>query len=148
MIWLKDGFEVLASNRIGTQFESNTGVARLTITSAILNDAGLYAVVAENKAGSVRSDARLEVQREAGVDNQPICSGSFAILNVPPSRQAQTITPHPYEQQGYYTASEYEEEPSVPPRVIVPLKDQAVNEGSVVTMFAKIIGTPTPRVLI
>ena len=147
MIWLKDGFEVLASNRINTQFEPNTGVGRLTINGSNLNDAGLYAVIAENKAGTVRTDARLEVQREGGVDtNQPICSGSFAILNVPPSRQAQTVTPHPYEQQGYYTASEYEEEPSVPPRVIVPLKDQTVSEGSVVTMVAKILGTPTPRV--
>jgi hypothetical protein len=156
LTWLKDGYEMSASNRFTTQYDLNTGVARLIINGTVLNDAGLYSVVAENKAGSDRTNARLEVEREAGIDNKPIASGSFAIykpneLQQPPvaatpSREQVLQTPH-YEQPGYLT-SEYEEEPAYPPRVIIPLKDLNVNEGQTATLMAKIVGTPAPRVLI
>lgn len=109
----------------------------MTINNVVLDDAGLYAVVAENKAGSDRTDARLDVLRDSGVESQPRQS----MVNVP----RRMATPQGY-QQDYYTASEYEEEPSVPPRIIVPLKNTVANEGSLVTLTAKILGTPTPRV--
>ena len=151
---MKDGYELTASNRHTSQYDLNTGVARLIIAGSVVSDAGVYSVVAENKAGADRTDARLDVERDAGVDSKPIASGSFAIYRPQELQQQQQQQQHQqqqqqvqqyYDQSGYAT-SEYEEEPAYPPRVIVPLKDLVVNEGQPATLMTKILGTPAPRV--
>lgn len=69
--WLKDGLPLQASNRLTTQYDANTGVARLRISDCNIKDAGLYSVVAENKAGSDHTDAQLQVIRETNADVHP-----------------------------------------------------------------------------
>lgn len=122
-----------ASTRITTTYDTNTGVARLKISDAILNDAGQYTVVAENKAGSDHTDGRLEVEKESIIDNKPIIDpNAFMYLNKPEGAQK------PRREQG---------EPLIPARVIVPLQNIHTNEGKPCRMVCKIEGNPPPSVV-
>ncbi len=86
MTWLKNGTPIPASNRFNTQYDLNTGVARLKINDSVLNDAGVYSVLAENKAGSDQTNARLEIEKESNIDDKPIINPN-AFAYVPPAPQ-------------------------------------------------------------
>ena len=131
MTWFKDNVPLPASNRFSTQYDLNTGVARLKINDSVLHDAGVYSVVAENKAGSDRTNGRLEIEKETGIDNNPIVNpAAFAYLNKPePARR------------DFENA-----DPLSPPRVIVPLSNMQTVEGKPCRFACKIDGHPKPTV--
>jgi hypothetical protein len=124
-----------ASNRFTTQYDLNTGVARLKINDSVLNDAGVYTVVAENKAGSDRTNGRLELEKEGGVDTQPIVNpNAFAGLHhVPPA------PPHPAQFGG--------DEPARPAKVVIPLQTTQVPDGKPARLACRVDGYPRPTVV-
>ncbi len=88
LTWLKNGTPLTASNRFNTHYDLNTGVARLKINDSVLNDAGLYSVLAENKAGSDQTNGRLDIVKESNVDDKPIINpNAFAHVQQPQSEQ-------------------------------------------------------------
>ena len=136
MTWLKDSVPLAASNRYTTHYDLNTGVARLKINDSILNDAGVYTVVAENKAGSDRTSARLDIEKESGIDNKPIVNpSSFAYLDRPEQPAAPRQRPR-----------DDDAEPALPARVVLPLTDTKVVEGGPCRLACKIDGYPKPSV--
>ena len=121
-----------ASNRISTEFDINTGVARLKISDTNLNDTGVYTVVAENKAGSDRTRGRLDVEKESGIDNKPIISpNAFAYLNKP----EQVTSPR---EKGMGNAFV---------KVVVPLSNIHSMEGKPARLACRIEGNPKPTVI-
>jgi hypothetical protein len=102
----------------------------LKITDSKLNDAGVYTVLAENKAGAVHTDGNFDVKKAANVDESPIVNpNAFAYLNRPePSRKKN------------------EEEEMIPPKIVVPPANVKVNEGKPINLVCKIIGKPKPVV--
>ena len=64
LTWLKNGQPIVASNRLNTEYNLNTGVAKLKINDTVLSDAGVYSVLAENKAGSDQTNARLDIIKD------------------------------------------------------------------------------------
>ena len=131
---MKDGQPLPASNRFNTQYDINTGVARLKISDSHMNDAGVYSVVAENKAGTDHTDGQLVVQKAVNIDNAPIVNpNSFAYLRKP----AETTR-----------RDDDEAIPSFPPKVIIPLSNVQTTEGKPVTLACKIDGEPKPTVSI
>ena len=132
LTWLKDGAPLLASNRFTTQYDINTGVARLKIADSILNDSGVYTVVADNKAGSDRTNGRLEIEKETGVDSKPIVNpNAFASLN------------RPHEQPR----RESEEDLLRPARIVVPLQNLQLAEGKPCRLACRVEGFPKPSVV-
>jgi titin len=119
-----------ASNRLATSYDINTGVARLKINDSKLNDAGLYTVLAENKAGHDHTDGKLDVKKASNIDTSPIVNpNAFAYLNRPePAR------------------NRVEKEEIIPPKVVVPLANVKVNEAKPIYLACKIIGKPKPVV--
>lgn len=115
--------------RFSTHYDIYTGLAKLNISDARLNDTGMYTVVAENKAGSDRTDGQLTVEKVAGVDETPIINpNAFAYLNRPEPIRKEEVPK------------------AVPPKVIVPLGNANVEEGKPVFLACKIDGTPKPIV--
>lgn len=134
LTWLKDGQPLTASTRFTTTYDINTGVARLKISDSILQDSGIYTVVAENKAGSDRTNGRLEIEKESGVDNKPIVDPSaFAYLNKP-----QTPVHANVDENG---------EPFSPARIVVPLSNIHSVEGKPVRLACRVEGNPKPSVV-
>ena len=119
-----------ASNRFNTHYDINTGVARLNIGDTILNDTGVYTVVAENKAGSDRTQARLDIEKESNVDNKPIVNpNAFAYLERPePSGRREST------------------EPVVPAKIVVPLSNIHIVEGKPCRLVCRVEGHPIPSV--
>jgi hypothetical protein len=138
LTWLKDGAPLPASNRFTTQYDINTGVARLKINDSVLNDAGIYTVVAENKAGSDRTNGRLEIEKESGIDTQPIVSpGAFA--GQPGGHHIPPAPPQPPQFGG--------EEPMRPAKVVIPLQNTQVPDGKPVRLPCRVDGHPRPTVV-
>lgn len=95
-----------------------------------MNDAGIYSVVAENKAGSDRTDCELFVVKDTSIDRAPIVDpNAFNYLNRPEPKRKE------------------EEEKRFPPKVIVPLSSTQVPEGKPILLACKIEGTPKPTVI-
>ncbi len=131
MTWLKDGSPLPASNRFSTHYDIHTGVARLKINDSVLNDAGIYTVVAENKAGSDRTNGRLEIIKEAPIDNKPIVNpNAFANLNRPDQR----IPSDSGEQLQ-------------PPRIVIPLSNIHIIEQQPCRLACRVEGYPKPSVV-
>ncbi len=129
LTWLKDGQPLLASNRFSTHYDINTGVARLKISDANLNDAGLYSVLAENKAGSDHTDGQLLVLKDSSIDETPMVNqNAFNYLNRPEAPRREDV------------------EQLTPPKFIVPLSSAKVQEGKPILLACKIEGTPKPMV--
>ena len=134
LTWLKDGQPLPASTRLTTAYDLNTGVARLKLSDAVMNDAGLYACLAENKAGADRTECRLDVDKESSVDTQPIISpAAFGYLT-----RGQEVQPPP--------GSPKSDIKPLGPRVVVPLANANVVEGKPVRLACKIEGVPLPSV--
>ena len=131
MRWYKDGNPLGASNRFTTSYDINTGVARLKISDANLNDAGVYTVVAENKAGTDHTDGRLDIEKESTIDTNPIIDpNAFAYLNRPEPQRPRKDS----REQG------------VPARIIVPLQNMKVPEGNPCRLVCRAEGYPAPTV--
>lgn len=105
-------------------------MASLKIEGSQLNDIGDYTVVAENEAGRDQSHCNVFVAQEPGIDQRPIVNpDAFKYLQ-----------PH------MYVKKEEEQDPRVPPKVIVPLHNAKIHEGQTLFLASKIIGTPKPKV--
>ncbi len=130
MTWLKDGNPLLASNRFSTHYDIHTGVARLKINDSVLNDAGIYTVVAENKAGSDKTNGRLEIEKEAAIDRKPIVNpNAFADLNKPTSQRPS--------ESG---------EKLQPARIVIPLSNMHITEQKPCRLACRVEGYPKPTV--
>ena len=104
----------------------------MKINDSVLNDAGIYTVVAENKAGSDRTDGRLEIEKESNIDNKPIINpNAFAYLNRP-----EPTTPR----------RDSQSQPIHPPKIIVPLSNMHITEGKPCRLVCRIEGNPIPTV--
>lgn len=135
LTWLKDGQPLTASTRFTTTYDLNTGVARLKISDSILNDSGVYTVVGENKAGSDRTNARLEIEKESGVDNKPIVDpNAFMYLNKPHS-------------EGPGAQVDDNGEPFSPARIVLPLSNIHSSEGKPIRFACRVEGNPRPTVV-
>jgi len=152
LTWLKNGQPIVASNRLNTEYNLNTGVAKLKINDTVLTDAGVYSVLAENKAGSDQTNGRLDIIKDTGIDDKPI-------FNYPPhSVRARAPSPQmPATMRGpspalrsvpdvTYVPPDDEGRAYEPPKVIIPLKDIKVQEGPAVNFMCKIIGFPIPTI--
>lgn len=118
-----------ASTRFTTSYDMHTGVARLKISDTNLNDAGVYTVVAENKAGSDHTDGRLDIEKESAIDNKPIINpDAFTYLNRP-----EPTTPRKDSRERV-----------VPARIIVPLQNMNVPEGKPCRLVCRVEGHPAP----
>ena len=138
--WLKDGAPLQASNRFFTDYDQNTGVARLKIANAILADCGLYSVVAENKAGTDRTNGTLDVLNDSAIDTRPIVDpNSFAHLNNNINR------PSPL---GATAQVAPQSQSMQPARIVKPLVDQTVKEDAPhCRLVCQVEGSPTPKLV-
>jgi hypothetical protein len=92
-----------------------------------LNDVGVYSVLAENKAGSDRTDGEIFIIKDISIDNAPIVDPTaFNYLNRPEPVRKQEVEKH------------------FPPKVIVPLTSSQVPEGKSILLACKIEGSPKP----
>jgi hypothetical protein len=133
--WFKDGAPLPASNRFTTTYDLNTGVARLSIANCLLNDAGVYTVIAENKAGSDKTSGRLEVEKESIIDTTPIINpDAFNYLNRP-------------EQASRPRRAPDDASKMTPPKIVVPLSDIQTIEGKPCRLVSKVEGNPKPTVI-
>lgn len=174
LTWLKNGVPLLASNRINTTYDLNTGVARLKISDTVLSDTSVYSVIAENKAGQDQTNGRLDIIKDTNVDSQPIIDpDAFKYIQPPPQAPpmdgfnpanlrhnpmptgprrgpspAPPATPAHLKPipDSVYVPNDDEERPLSPPKVVVPLKDLKVNEGDPVNLMTKILGYPIPSI--
>ncbi|CAF3840080.1 unnamed protein product, partial [Adineta steineri] len=141
--WLKDGQPLMTSNRIRTKYDAPTKQVVLQITDVRPEDVGQYLVVATNPAGQDSTGTTLTIAPEkptAGdkakvptdknrIKNQPE-SETLRPLNVVPGAEHQPSTTGPAEEQR-------------PPRVIVPLSDNVVEE-SMPIIFRSTIDAGSP----
>lgn len=119
-----------ASTRFTTSYDIHTGVARLKISDANLNDAGVYTVVAENKAGSDHTDGRLDIEKESAIDSKPIIDpNAFAYLNRP---------------EQHTPRKDDSRERVVPARIVVPLQNMNIPEGKPCRFVCRVEGHPAP----
>ncbi|CAH0765342.1 unnamed protein product [Bemisia tabaci] len=148
--WQKDGVPISSGPTISVSTDGGASV--LDISRAQLSDSGWYQCTAQNVAGSTATRARLFVERpHVHEDDQP------RRLNLPrPTRviepepapgpeiiylrhveRAKPHAPHPDEDRYY-----------PPPHFIIPLSDQAQNEGGRVHFEARIepVGDPSMKV--
>lgn len=131
--WMRNGEALQASTRLTTQYDINTGVARLRINDAHLADAGIFTCIAENKAGHDRTTCTLEVKKVSNIDNTPMVNpNAFAYLRQPSQPQAA-----PERDLGLKK-----------PRIVIPLKNIDTQEGKLITLACKIEGEPVPNVSI
>ncbi|CAF1576827.1 unnamed protein product, partial [Adineta steineri] len=142
-VWLKDGQPLMTSNRIRTKYDAPTKQVVLQITDVRPEDVGQYLVVATNPAGQDSTGTTLTIAPEkptAGdkakvptdknrIKNQPE-SETLRPLNVVPGAEHQPSTTGPAEEQR-------------PPRVIVPLSDNVVEE-SMPIIFRSTIDAGSP----
>ena len=101
----------------------------MKINDANLNDAGVYSVLAENKAGSDHTDCQLQIAKDTSIDEKPIVDpNAFKYLNRPEAPRKE------------------ENEKQYPPKVIVPLNNIKATEGKPIFLACKIVGMPKPMV--
>ena len=110
----------------------------LKITNAQNNDIGNYLVLAENPLGKDQTFCKLFVNPSPNVDETPLIDpDAFKFLE--PSVKPDNNNDEPYKK---------DRERFFPPRVIIPLTNQIINEGDLVRLAAKIDGYPKPKVFI
>lgn len=103
----------------------------MKISDANLNDAGVYTVVAENKAGSDHTDGRLDIDKESAIDNKPIIDpNAFNYLNRPEPQ----------------TPRKEKSELIIPAKIVIPLQNMNPTEGKPCRLVCRVEGNPTPSV--
>ncbi len=108
----------------------NTGVARLKMNDTVPSDDGVYTVVAENKAGSDRTNGRLDIEKDLNIDNKPIVNPeAFNYLNRPDHMTPKNVEPN-----------------LSPARITVPLSNMRLQEGKPCRLVCKVEGNPLPNV--
>ena len=94
------------------------------------DDQGTYTVKATNPVGKDETSCKLTIKPTPGIDTRPFVEPEkFAPLEVkapPPTKE--------------------DMQKMEPPKVIIPLEDTQLKEGSPALLAAKIIGRPTPDV--
>jgi hypothetical protein len=106
----------------------------LKISDSVLNDSGIYSVVASNKAGSDKTSGRLEIEKDGPIDNKPIINpAALQSLNRPAVDQPKR--------------RDSDQEPMRPARVVAPLKNTQVSDGKPVRLVCKVDGYPKPSVV-
>jgi hypothetical protein len=96
-----------------------------------MNDAGIYTVVAENKAGSDKTNGRLEIEKEAVIDSKPIINPSaFTELSRPISHRAS--------ESG---------EKLQPAKIVIPLSNMHIIEQKPCRLACRVEGYPKPTVI-
>ncbi|CAF3722525.1 unnamed protein product [Rotaria socialis] len=128
--WYKNGQPLYEGNRFTTKYDIYTKTLTLQVLAARPDDQGTYTVRAINPVGSDETTCDLTVRPTASIDTRPfIQPDRFAPLEVkapPPTKE--------------------DLDKMEPPKVIVPLENLQVTEGSPVLLKATIIGKPTPNV--
>ncbi len=98
----------------------------MEILNPVPVDQGLYTVRVTNPVGKDETSAKLTIRPSTSTGQQPNQSGPLEIKAPPPTKEdMQQIQP---------------------PKVIVPLENAEVTEGSPVLLKATIVGKPTPTV--
>ncbi len=132
LTWFKDGKLLPASNRYKSDYDFNTSVASLKIKNIQVNDVGSYAVVAENEVGRDETHCSVLIIQVSGIDQTPLVNpDAFRYL----------------EQHAPRKSRNDDDEPMIPPKVIVPLVNVKLNEGQPVVLACKIQGYPKPNVI-
>uniref|UniRef100_A0A7E4UT28 Muscle M-line assembly protein unc-89 n=1 Tax=Panagrellus redivivus TaxID=6233 RepID=A0A7E4UT28_PANRE len=119
IVWYKDGERVVPSERLILEHNPDTGMARLIIPSATLDDDGLYRVIATNPAGSAVDKCNATVKKSArGLDTGPLAG--FAPVERFDTNRA--------------------------PKVVVPLDNVRIPEKQPFKLTCKFSGDPKPSI--
>ena len=94
------------------------------------DDQGTYTVKATNPVGKDETSCKLTIKPTPGIDTRPFVEpekfGPLEVKAPPPTKE--------------------DMQKMEPPKVIIPLEDKSLKEGSPVLLKSKIIGRPTPDV--
>ncbi|CAM2700506.1 unnamed protein product [Rotaria socialis] len=127
--WYKDGQPLYEGNRFTTKYDIYTKTLTLQVLAARPDDQGTYTVRATNPVGSDETTCNLTIHPTASIDTRPF---------IQPDRFAPLEVKAPLPTKEDLDKME-------PPKVIVPLENLQVPEGSPVLLKATIIGKPTPN---
>ncbi|CAF0971766.1 unnamed protein product [Rotaria sordida] len=127
--WYKDGQPLLEGNRFTTKYDILTKTLTLQVLAARPNDQGTYTVRVKNPSGTDETTAKLTIRPVASIDTRPF---------VQPERFAQLELKAPPPTKDDMKQMEA-------PKVIVPLQNAQVNEGSPILLQATIVGKPRPN---
>ena len=141
-VWLKDGAPIPASTRLRTRYDAPTKQVLLQIDDVRPQDVGDYLVIATNPAGEDSTVCTLSVVPDKpGVDDRAfIAPDKFSDLDNPEGRGRRPVAINPAADlspeklralKPIPTGTAPEDqvpEPMRPPRVIVPLVDQDLEE--------------------
>ena len=101
------------------------------MNDTVPSDDGVYTVVAENKAGSDRTNGRLNIEKDLNIDNKPIVNpDAFNYLNKPDQMTPRSVDQH-----------------VKPAKIVVPLSNMRLQEGKPCRLVCKVEGNPLPNVL-
>ncbi|MFT7807944.1 striated muscle preferentially expressed protein kinase isoform X2 [Arapaima gigas] len=148
--WKKDDVEIKSSS---THVVKAAGEKHsLLIKRTEASDAGMYAVMAVNRAGTARCSAAVSIkpeptQDQRGPPSTPAEISSYIASNeeyLSPPEEAMDVgaAPHPAPETRRTVDMQFRE----PPSFQVTLKDQMVTEGQQVTMSVRTRGQPKPIV--
>lgn len=128
--WFKDGQPLRDSNRFTPKYDILNRVLTFHMLNPGPHDQGRYTVKATNPVGSDETSCELTIRPTSSIDTRPFVEPeSFKKLEVkapPPTKE--------------------DMDKMEPPKVIVPLQDLQLKEGSPALLQSKIIGRPTPDV--
>ncbi|CAF4571736.1 unnamed protein product, partial [Rotaria magnacalcarata] len=127
--WYKNGQPLYEGNRFTTKYDIYTKTLTLQVLAARPDDQGTYTVRATNPVGSDETTCNLTIRPTASIDTRPfIQPDRFAPLELkaPPPTKADL-------------------DKMEPPKVVVPLENLQVTEGSPVLLKATIVGKPIPN---
>ncbi len=130
--WFKDNKPLIASNRLITNYNLNSGVVSLIISDAQLGDNGSYTAFAQNKIGQDQTGCVLQVTETPGVDNTSMVKpDAFRYLEGP----KESRRPDDRDRANYQ-----------PPKFIIPLSNIKIDEGQHAQFACKVEGYPKPKV--
>ena len=121
-----------ASTRYTPDYDLYTGIVKLHISDAQLQDGGHYVAVAENEAGHDQTECHSVIKQVPNIDRTPMVNpNAFRYLEHLPTERT------PRERADKLT----------PPKVIIPLTNVKLEEGQSVVLACKIDGNPKPKVI-
>ncbi|CAF4167212.1 unnamed protein product, partial [Rotaria sp. Silwood2] len=130
--WLKDDQPLVVSQRFMPDYDTKTGIVRLTIYPVYAADSGRYKMVARNIAGEVSTKCILRIQPTANIEDHPLAK--FAGLRKTPQQ------PSGLESTHKPTDSTDGQKPYF---IKIPV-DQEVPEGQLVRLDYIPAGRPEP----